>query len=471
MKSVMKNFIFIILPVLLMILFIIFLFSLPATFGIIKWNEYYKNLFIKILFLPFVISFIGIFSIIFKKNKFLNKLFSILSLILNILFVFILLATTIYIISNSTPSFKQIQAKIFLLDTTGSYGLADIGIYLKTDKKEIIQCDYFIESDPNRIKTIKDDKESFEHKFIIKDLIPDSIYNFKLSNGKTYKIKTPAIDISENFPFSFAVSSDPHFGRDRSRNDYTKKILDFAQKDKNNSFFAILGDFVETGYSKSDYQLVSDFLSENLTNLPLIAVMGNHDAFVGGHRFYKTIFSPFYTINTESPYYKHYQYRLKNNNIHIINLSLLWGVEDFSLKQKRFLIKELSLTSTEDIVIILSHSFIYASGYTEEGGIPWFDNISAIKTLEPVFKKYDVDLVLSGHNHTMELIDKDNIYYAIIGAFGGLPDREKTFTSSGSLWYSSGKYGYAKISLYPQYFIITFLNENNEILFENKCNY
>jgi len=470
-KNTTKNILLTFLPILVMALFIIFIFSLPSTYGIFKWNQYYKNLLLKICILPIFISLFGLFALIFKSKKIINKIFSLISTVLNIIFIIIIIAIVFYIFYNSNPSFAQIEPKIILLDTTGSYGIADIGIYFSTSNKEIAQCDYYTESNKENITSIKDEKKSLDHIFIIKDLLPDSIYYFKLSNGKTYKYKTPKTEISENSPFSFVVSSDPHFGRKESRNDITKRIIDLAQQSQDNAFFAILGDFVESGYSKSDWQIASKFLSENFYSIPIIPVMGNHDAFVGGHRFYKTIFSPVKTVNTKSDFYKHYKYDFNGKKVHIINLSLLWGVEDFSLKQKNFLINKLSKTSKDDIVIILTHAFIYASGYNEEGGIPWYDNISAIKTLEPIFKKYDVDLVLSGHNHTMELIENDSIYYAIIGSFGGLPDPEKTFTSKGSIWYTSGKYGYAKISLFAEYFLIKFFDENNKILFENMCKY
>lgn len=199
--------------------------------------------------------------------------------------------------------------------------------------------------------------------------------------------------------------------------------------------------------------------------------MGNHDAFIGGHRFYKTIFSMVKDNESRSSFYHHYTFNLTDKKIHIITLSLLWGVEDFSLKQKLWLKNELSKVNNQDFVIIFSHAFIYASGYTEEGGIPWYDNLSAIKTLHPIFKDHDVDLVISGHNHTMELIENDSIYYSIIGSFGGLPDPDRTYTSQGSLWYQSGKFGYLKIRSFLKNFILSFYDENNKLLFEKECNY
>lgn len=466
-----KKILFTILPIFLFIIFIIFLFSLPSNYGIFKWNENYKKLLFEISLFPLIIAIFGLVSIILKKNNILSKLFSIINLIFNIVLILILIGAVTFIFVNSNPSFSNIPPILFLSDSIGSYGIPDILISLKTAKNEVVSCEYFNENEIENKIILKDEKPELFHKFIIKDLKPQSKYIIKLSNGKSFTYETPKKAISTDPYFSFATSSDPHFGREESRNDITQKIISNAQKAGDYSFFAILGDFVESGFAKSQWETVSNFLSDNFINLPIIPVMGNHDAFVGGHRFYKTIFSPIKTKESTSPYYKKYSFNIENKKIHIITLSLLWGVEDFSVKQKKFLEKELSKTSKDDFIVVLTHAFLYASGYTEEGGIPWFDNLSAIKTLEPILKKYDVDLVISGHNHTMELIENDSIYYAIIGSFGGLPDPEKTFTSKGSLWYKSGLYGYLDVKCFNDSFILTFYDENNNLLFQNKCKY
>lgn len=471
MKKTKLNILLIIFPLFLIMLFIIFIFSLPATYGIFKWNEYYKNLLIKICLIPLLLSFIAIIALLVKNKKNIFKILLNILIILNSIFLIIIITTTAFIIINSNQSFSEIKPIIMILDSTGSFGITDIGISFKTIDKQNIILNYYIENDLNNKTTLKDNNKHDYHFFIIKDLKPDTSYIFETSNGFKFKYKTPKAEISENSPFTFSVSSDPHFGREESRNDITKLIIDKIQKDNLNSFLAVLGDFVESGYIKSHWQKANEFLSQNLNSIPIIPVMGNHDAFVGGHHLYLKLFSPIKTENTKSPFYKHYHFKLQNKDIHLISLSLLWGIEDFSFKQRKFLIDELKKTKKDDFVVILSHAFFYASGYTEEGGIPWYDNLSVIKTIEPLLIQYDVDLVLSGHNHTMELIKNDNIYYGIIGAFGGKPDPEKTFTSKGSLWYQSGKYGYIKVKSYQNYFLITFYDENDNILYETKCEY
>ncbi len=95
---------------------------------------------------------------------------------------------------------------------------------------------------------------------------------------------------------------------------------------------------------------------------------------------------------------------------------------------------------------MVSHGFYYASGSFDDGW-QWYDNPETIDALTPLFEKYGVDLVLSGHDHQMELLQHNGVTYASCGAFGGLPDAMRTYTSPVSLWYLNGTYGFADITI------------------------
>ncbi len=78
----------------------------------------------------------------------------------------------------------------------------------------------------------------------------------------------------------------------------------------------------------------------------------------------------------------------------------------------------------------MSHCYYYAlGGYWELW--PWYDDKDMIAKLVPLFEKYHVNLVFSGHNHLLELLQKNNVTYVICGAFGGLPDPERIVYFSG----------------------------------------
>ncbi len=112
---------------------------------------------------------------------------------------------------------------------------------------------------------------------------------------------------------------------------------------------------------------------------------------------------------------------------------------------------------------MVSHGFYYASGSFDDGW-QWYDNPETIDALTPLFEKYGVDLVLSGHDHQMELLQQNGVTYAICGAFGGLPDAPRTYTSPASLWYVNGAYGFVDVSISGNQCNVTFRSSDNAVL-------
>jgi alpha-tubulin suppressor-like RCC1 family protein len=70
-----------------------------------------------------------------------------------------------------------------------------------------------------------------------------------------------------------------------------------------------------------------------------------------------------------------------------------------------------------------------------------------IDKLVPLFEKYHVNLVFSGHNHMLELLQKNNITYVVCGAFGGLPDPERSYISPASIWYMANQSAFMDVTV------------------------
>jgi UDP-2,3-diacylglucosamine pyrophosphatase LpxH len=196
-------------------------------------------------------------------------------------------------------------------------------------------------------------------------------------------------------------------------------------------------------------------------------IVGNHDTLFGGFESWKAYFYPpmMETQTTDSRAY----FRVDVNNIHFFFLDLEWGNETNSPEQAAWFRKEIATVPKDDWTIVFSHALYYTSGIYSDGA-NWSDNQAMIKEFVPLFKEYGVDIVFSGHNHHMELLQSEGIYYGVIGTFGGKPDPERQFNGTGSIWYQTGKFGFAEISLqgnlanityrspeYAQYFTYSFV--------------
>jgi acid phosphatase type 7 len=117
----------------------------------------------------------------------------------------------------------------------------------------------------------------------------------------------------------------------------------------------------------------------------------------------------------------------------------------------------------EDWTVVMNHGYYYASGSAIRGWT-WYDNRETIGLITPLFEKYDVDLVFSGHAHQMELLNQNGVTYVIAGAFGGIPDPEREYVSPASLWYASGQYGYVDVTIGVDQAAIVFTDQDGRVL-------
>jgi len=251
-----------------------------------------------------------------------------------------------------------------------------------------------------------------------------------------------------------AFSSDPHVGNANSRPDITAKILDTVNEGGYDAFF-LLGDIADMGVPGSDFKTAAGLLSQKLTQVPLVTLMGNHDALIGGEYLYRKIFNP------------DLYFRIDSGTVHILALNLLWGEDTFDKAQKDWLIATLASIPPPDTTIVISHSFIRASGYVDhDTGKDWYDQSALISNLAPILEKGGVDLVISGHNHFMEYLEKqgNGTAYAVVGAMGGKSEPERSYTSEWSSWYEGNQFGFLDLDLYEGHMKLTFRDETGKEL-------
>jgi len=128
-------------------------------------------------------------------------------------------------------------------------------------------------------------------------------------------------------------------------------------------------------------------MSKNIKDKMKIAI-GNHDAEFA--KIYKQIIK---NHNLKNPYYSH-----DFKNIHFISLSTEHPYEEGS-KQYKFIksdLKKASTNSSINWIIVHQHKPLYSTNADMEES----ENIKDI--FLPLFEKYNVDLVISGHNQYYE---------------------------------------------------------------------
>ena len=262
-----------------------------------------------------------------------------------------------------------------------------------------------------------------------------------------------------------SLSSDPHWGKEEANAAARSAVLKgVASASPARDAFFILGDNVEMGMDEAPWREEARELAAILPGTPLRPLLGNHDGLVNGEfHFRKYFFPDKFRSDSGSPFY----YSIDAGPAKIVVLNLLWGAESFDAKQRAWLERTLAATPKERPVLVLSHCFLPSSGYVDEDtGKPWFDHYGTLAEVAPILERHEVDLVVSGHNHYMELLKRNGVTYATIGVLGGKPDPEPTFVSPSSAWFAREVYGRLDLDVSEKGFALAFVDQDGRRLHE-----
>ncbi|HOX91342.1 MAG TPA: metallophosphoesterase [Spirochaetales bacterium] len=296
--------------------------------------------------------------------------------------------------------------------------------------------------------------------------VTTSLFVFSNAYGKSVDasmrpiIIEPAkgLQLSDSHTLRVLISSDPHMDRDISSRDKTRSLLAYAQTQRranNLDAFFVLGDTVEMGMYKAGWDITLNELRTYAPDVPFSFLMGNHDSLIGGSKRWKAAVGP-----VDSPR----MWRMDAGTVHFIALDLLWGPEGFSAKDKTWLVAQLDSIPKEDYTVVLSHCYFWASGYKDaETGMEWYDHPDMIQQLSPLLEG-KADLVVSGHNHFMEWLQSPGTAWAVVGAMGGVPDKEPDYRSQYSRWFMREVFGALELTLTDSGLSCAFLDHEGKQL-------
>jgi UDP-2,3-diacylglucosamine pyrophosphatase LpxH len=258
--------------------------------------------------------------------------------------------------------------------------------------------------------------------------------------------------------FRFASAGDAHIGARDSRTDLTLKMIDHIKNDNYDAFF-LLGDLVQLGFNDSMWKKAfKDMYAMNKT-VPACYVPGNHDTMFGGDELYRSYSIP----DKNGALWR----RIDIGNIHFLILDIEWITQTYTKAQEKWLVEQLKSIPAKDWCIVMSHTFYYCSGEKKDGW-QWYDNKPLILRLTPLFERYGVDLVMSGHMHQTEVLKMNGVTYAVMGSFGGKLDRGRTYTSPASVWYKAGQFGFADVSIQGDNAVLRVRDPENKTIYSIK---
>jgi hypothetical protein len=191
-------------------------------------------------------------------------------------------------------------------------------------------------------------------------------------------------------------------------------------------FYLNTGDLVESGALMSDWDSFFAIEKDLMSTTTLFPAIGNHEE---NHPNY---FDFFYLPGNERWYSFDY------GHAHFVSLQVD-GYGDYSVGSEQYLWLEQDLAgSTQPWKFVFFHFPPYSSG--DHGS-----DLAVRAALQPLFEKYDVDIVFSGHDHDYERSLVNGVTYLVTGG-GGAPLYSQQQSNDWSIYFES-TYHFVSISL------------------------
>jgi len=289
------------------------------------------------------------------------------------------------------------------------------------------------------------------HSVILNDLEPATKYFYQVvTAGLKSEIHSFYTAVEEDDPFSFVT-----YGDNKNGPFNHEKVANLAlSKDPN--FALHNGDLVNRGGVYIQWEkLFFNPISHLISHVPLYTVMGNHED--NSDHYFNYFCPPCDTLA---------YYSFDYGNAHIIALNSESEAMLDSPEQFEWLVRDLEDNQSAEWKFVVFHVPPFTSG----GNLYSKRRILIKELLAPVFQKYKVDMVFSGHDHHYERTypigfktDSHAVTYVVCGN-GGTPLRF-VWPREWSL-YAERVFGFTNIHIDGSKLTMRAININDEVIDE-----
>lgn len=241
------------------------------------------------------------------------------------------------------------------------------------------------------------DNGEFTNKVLLTKLSANTEYYFRVGGDNTWSnvgsFKTAA---KSDGKFSFMHITDQQGSTQEDFDIWAKNIAGAISKFDDIEFMVNTGDFVNDGLSEAEWKMCLNTAEETLMNTTLMPVVGNHEGYD-----YAGSFNKHFNLETEADAIveKGSYYSLDYENVHFVVLNTDEKEnEDLSAAQLKWFEEDLIASKKNKKIkwtIVALHRSLYSSGDHSIDG----DVINFRTSIGNLLDKYEVDLVLSGHDH------------------------------------------------------------------------
>jgi predicted phosphodiesterase len=250
--------------------------------------------------------------------------------------------------------------------------------------------------------------EFHQHILNIDSLQSGDLYSYKIScNGKTENGSFRARPYSNLSSFSFFAYGDTRTFPENHNLVAAEMAKLIKANNSNQTFVVATGDMVANGDKEEDwaeqfFNKQYSCIQELLANMPYMSAMGNHE---GQGDLFERYFP--YDYNTANKFYYSFDYGI----VHFIVIDQFANYSKGS-EQYKWIVSDLESNKSKWVIAMM-----HKPGYTAGG----HRNSKAVqRVLQPLFKDYNIKLVLTGHNHYYARAEVDGVTHITTGG-GGAP--------------------------------------------------
>jgi 3',5'-cyclic AMP phosphodiesterase CpdA len=270
----------------------------------------------------------------------------------------------------------------------------------------------------------------------VEGLAPSTLYRYRVRAGETRADEatfTTAARADE--PFRFIV-----FGDNRDGHGEHEAVVG-RLLDEGGDFLLSTGDLVAMGSDTALWQTFFDIEGRLLSETALWPALGNHELYgAGGFEAYRALFS--FSEDVPDPG-RYYAFTYGNARFFVLDSNdPLLAVS----RQTAWLEDALAAAAADpDIrhLFVVLHHGPYSTG-------PHGGHVAAREVWAPLFSRYGVDVVFSGHDHTYARLEADGVRYVISGG-GGAPlypeDPIPAIEDKTALVYYESSYHYVRVQV------------------------
>ena len=213
----------------------------------------------------------------------------------------------------------------------------------------------------------------------LRNLKPGTTYEYLVEPQEKYQENQTFSTPGEDDHFTFIWFGDTHHSRK-----FGELIRAAEKRHPETVFYSIAGDIVSDGLYRNQWDDIFDFTGGVINHKPLMVVPGNHDNRSGlGALMYRELFS--YPVNGPEGVEKEQTYSFTYKNALFLMIDATSSID----AQTKWIEDQLAGTDA-----VWKFAMFHFPPYSSDGGYPeirykWC----------PLFDKYHVDMVMSGHVH------------------------------------------------------------------------